>query len=80
MKGRKVNVRAARQHSRRLSDRVGAGDGVAVMSRGTKTETLARPNGVPGGLPELDALRAIVKVAWRSLSREVIEDRRKGRY
>lgn len=79
MKGRKVNVRAAKQHSPRLPDLVGAGDEVAVMPRGTKTGKPARPNRVPGRLPELDALRASVKVVGWSLSREVIEDRRKGR-
>jgi hypothetical protein len=63
MKEREANARATRQPSRRQRDRVPAGDDVTT------------PNGEARGSPDLDALRASVKVTGWPLSREVIEDR-----
>jgi len=80
MKARKVSARATRQHSRRLRDWVPAGDDVAVIPGRMKVRRVTTAKGEPRGLPDLGALPCSVKLAGRSLSREVIEDRRTGRF
>lgn len=80
MSVKKLSVREARQQFRRLLDRVQAGDEVMVMRRGVEVARLVRPERIPARLPDLDAFRASVKVAGRSLSREITENRRSSRF
>ncbi len=77
---RKSRVREARQHFRRLLDRVQAGDEVVVTRRGVEVARLVRPQRKAPRPPDLDSLRASVKVAGRPLSREIVESRRSGRF
>ena len=76
MSVRKVSVREARQHLRRLLDQVQAGDEVVMTHRGVEVARLVRPHRKPARLPDLEGFRASVKLRGQPLSREIIESRR----
>ncbi|PYV20235.1 MAG: hypothetical protein DMG27_23525 [Acidobacteria bacterium] len=80
MSVRKVSVREARQHLRRLLDQVQAGDEVVMTRRGVEVARLVRPQRKPVRLPDLEEFRASVKLRGEPLSREVIKSRRSSRY
>ena len=80
MSVRRVSVREARQHFRRLLDQVEAGEEVIVLRRGVEVGSLTKPRRKNVRLPDLDSFRASIKVSGRPLSREIIETRRSSRY
>ncbi|HMD98737.1 MAG TPA: type II toxin-antitoxin system prevent-host-death family antitoxin [Terriglobia bacterium] len=58
---RSVGVREARQHFRRLLDKVQAGDEIIVLRRGVEVGRLVQPKRKHVRLPDLTAFRASVK-------------------
>ena len=80
MSVRKVSVREARQHLRRLLDQVQAGDEVVMTRRGVEVARLVRPQRKPVRLPDLEGFRASMKLRGEPLSRQVIKSRRSNRY
>jgi prevent-host-death family protein len=77
---RKVSVREARQHLRRLLDQVQAGDRIAVLRRGVEVGRLVPPDRTPERPPALESFRASIKVRGRPLSREIADARRNSRH
>jgi prevent-host-death family protein len=80
MSTQRVSVREARQGLRRLLDQVQAGDEVVVLRRGVEVARIVRPERKGAQLPNLRALRASIKLQGATLSQEVQEGRRNGRY
>jgi antitoxin (DNA-binding transcriptional repressor) of toxin-antitoxin stability system len=61
----KVSVREAREKFRRLLDLVQGGDEVVVLRRGVEVAKLVQSHRNRTRLPDLDSLRASVKMAGR---------------
>jgi len=80
MSTQKVSVREARQNLRRLLDQVQAGDEVVVLRRGVEVGRLVRPERKTTTLPDLSNLRASIKLGGRTLSQDIKQARRNGRY
>ncbi|TMA44744.1 MAG: prevent-host-death family protein [Deltaproteobacteria bacterium] len=78
---KQVNVKTARSQLRKLLDRVAGGEEVSLLRRGKEVARLVPPRRTSGALlPNLRKFRASIKVKGRSLSAEVIDDRRRQRY
>ncbi|MGH9326773.1 MAG: type II toxin-antitoxin system Phd/YefM family antitoxin [Terriglobia bacterium] len=79
MSQHKVSVREARENFRRLLDQVQAGDEVIILRRDVEVARLAGPQRSRARLPDLDSLRASVKMGGQPLSRIVVQERKPSR-
>jgi prevent-host-death family protein len=76
----RISVKEARDHLRELIDRVLAGEEVILLRRGREVARILPPKGRRKKLPSLKRFRSSIRVRGKSMSAEVIKQRREERY
>lgn len=75
-----VSIREARQHLSELVEAAERGESVIITRRGRRVARLAPvEQEARGGLPDLSEFRASLRVKGRSLTRELLAQRRQER-